>query len=217
MYQRFLDELLSCQFDLTSMVSCFSVAVQAQFPSNRFSSRKSSSSSSAGGRTASEARSSFSSRGGSQRSAFQRRTGSSQFSSQSSRAGGSSFGSTVSSSASTASNSGSGRSTFGSNRRLTTNSRASGSRSSFPQTGGSASRSGSSKSLLKQEPTVNFNCPEPDGFFANSQQCDKYYQCTDGVAKEHLCPDGLLFHPERAYPCVYPVEASCGRSGLLRE
>ncbi|XP_043245062.1 protein obstructor-E-like isoform X2 [Amphibalanus amphitrite] len=201
--------MASCRLALIALC-CAAVAVQtqAQFSNNRFSSRRTSSSSSPGARTSAETRSSFNSRRGSQRS--------SQFSSQSSRAGGFSSGRTVSSSSSTSSNTGGfGRSTFGSNRRVTTNSRASGGRSSLGQTGGSASRS-SSNSLLKQEPTVNFNCPEPDGFFANNEQCDKYFQCTDGVAKEHLCPDGLLFHPERPYPCVYPVEASCPRSGRLQ-
>ncbi|XP_043245061.1 protein obstructor-E-like isoform X1 [Amphibalanus amphitrite] len=202
--------MASCRLALIALC-CAAVAVQtqAQFSNNRFSSRRTSSSSSPGARTSAETRSSFNSRRGSQRS--------SQFSSQSSRAGGFSSGRTVSSSSSTSSNTGGfGRSTFGSNRRVTTNSRASGGRSSLGQTGGSASRS-SSNSLLKQEPTVNFNCPEPDGFFANNEQCDKYFQCTDGVAKEHLCPDGLLFHPERPYPCVYPVEASCPRSGRLQD
>ncbi|KAF0287644.1 Protein obstructor-E [Amphibalanus amphitrite] len=202
--------MASCRLALIALC-CAAVAVQtqAQFSNNRFSSRRTSSSSSPGARTSAETRSSFNSRRGSQRS--------SQFSSQSSRAGGFSPGRTVSSSSSTSSNTGGfGRSTFGSNRRVTTNSRASGGRSSLGQTGGSAPRS-SSNSLLKQEPTVNFNCPEPDGFFANNEQCDKYFQCTDGVAKEHLCPDGLLFHPERTYPCVYPVEASCPRSGRLQD
>ncbi|XP_037079553.1 uncharacterized protein LOC119100577 [Pollicipes pollicipes] len=64
--------------------------------------------------------------------------------------------------------------------------------------------------VLTQSPTVNFNCPEPDGFFENSKQCDKYYECKEGVAKEQLCPDGLLFHPNRSYPCVYPTEVECG-------
>ena len=31
-------------------------------------------------------------------------------------------------------------------------------------------------------------CPEPNGFFADAYQCDKYYQCTDGKVKEKLCP-----------------------------
>ncbi|XP_037082537.1 protein obstructor-E-like [Pollicipes pollicipes] len=46
-------------------------------------------------------------------------------------------------------------------------------------------------------------------------RADKYYQCIDGVAQERTCQDGLLFHPERPYPCVYPQEVDClARSGI---
>ena len=62
-----------------------------------------------------------------------------------------------------------------------------------------------------------FSCPEPDGVFAHSGQCDKYYQCTDGVAEEKLCQDGLLFHPDRPYPCVYPQEVECLTRSAVRK
>ncbi|XP_037081997.1 protein obstructor-E-like [Pollicipes pollicipes] len=62
---------------------------------------------------------------------------------------------------------------------------------------------------------ANFNCLEPNGTYAHDNQCDKYYQCIDGVAQERTCQDGLLFHPERPYPCVYPQEVDClARSGI---
>lgn len=35
---------------------------------------------------------------------------------------------------------------------------------------------------------VSDECPEPNGFFADAYQCDKYYQCIDGKVKEKLCP-----------------------------
>ena len=40
---------------------------------------------------------------------------------------------------------------------------------------------------------ISEECPEPDGFFADAYQCDKYYQCVDGKVTEKLCPDGLVF------------------------
>jgi len=40
---------------------------------------------------------------------------------------------------------------------------------------------------------VSEECPEPNGFFADAYQCDKYYQCIDGKVKEKLCADGLVF------------------------
>jgi len=68
--------------------------------------------------------------------------------------------------------------------------------------------------VATQSPRVNFNCPEEDGFFANQQQCDKYFQCKEGVASEQLCPDGLLFKSNVTYPCVFPQEVEClTRSG----
>merc|ERR1712227_1081408 len=41
----------------------------------------------------------------------------------------------------------------------------------------------------------NFRCPEKDGYFPDPVQCDKYYDCYDGVAEEVLCPDGMVFNP----------------------
>ncbi|XP_013105730.2 protein obstructor-E isoform X2 [Stomoxys calcitrans] len=38
------------------------------------------------------------------------------------------------------------------------------------------------------------SCPEPNGRFADPEQCDAYIQCTEGVPEDKLCPDGLLFH-----------------------
>lgn len=30
------------------------------------------------------------------------------------------------------------------------------------------------------------DCPEPDGFFADADQCDKYYACNDGKVEGNL-------------------------------
>ncbi|GIZ02469.1 protein obstructor-E [Caerostris extrusa] len=54
-----------------------------------------------------------------------------------------------------------------------------------------------------QEPSPNqgrssgsgrFSCPEPYGYFADSVQCDKYYECRNGTSFESLCEDGLAFN-----------------------
>ena len=33
----------------------------------------------------------------------------------------------------------------------------------------------------------DFVCPEPYGFYANPDNCIKYYQCSDDVAQEIVC------------------------------
>merc|ERR1711997_1322555 len=49
----------------------------------------------------------------------------------------------------------------------------------------------------------NFICPEKDGLFEDTQQCDKYYDCFDGIPEDRLCPDGLVFDPfsRKREPC----------------
>ncbi|KAK2719892.1 protein obstructor-E-like [Artemia franciscana] len=59
----------------------------------------------------------------------------------------------------------------------------------------------------------SFTCPEPNGYFPDSKQCDKYYTCIDGVATEELCLDGLLFNDNAVWtrnPCDYPIDVDCG-------
>ncbi|XP_049807256.1 protein obstructor-E-like isoform X1 [Schistocerca nitens] len=60
------------------------------------------------------------------------------------------------------------------------------------------------------------SCPERNGRYPKSGQCDAYIQCEDGVPSEQLCPDGLLFNAKASifsYPCQYPPEVDCeGRS-----
>jgi len=54
-------------------------------------------------------------------------------------------------------------------------------------------------------------CPEPDGFFADADQCDKYWVCVDGVAKQKLCPDGLVFLEagSQIEKCEFPFAVDC--------
>ena len=60
----------------------------------------------------------------------------------------------------------------------------------------------------------NFRCPsdESTGYFADPDQCDKYWDCNRGVASEAYCEDGLAFS-ERARrssnPCVNHWETDC--------
>ncbi|XP_055906425.1 protein obstructor-E [Eupeodes corollae] len=57
------------------------------------------------------------------------------------------------------------------------------------------------------------NCPEPNGFFPDSEQCDKYYACTDGKFEARLCPDGMVFNdysPDQE-KCDLPYNIDCSK------
>ncbi|KAA0202817.1 Cuticle Protein CPAP3 [Hyalella azteca] len=58
------------------------------------------------------------------------------------------------------------------------------------------------------------SCPPEDvHYYADSQFCDRYSECREGVASEQQCPDGLLFDDtitDGRYPCTYPSEVNCG-------
>ncbi|XP_004518792.1 protein obstructor-E [Ceratitis capitata] len=64
-----------------------------------------------------------------------------------------------------------------------------------------------------------FQCPKADGEYPDDVQCDKYYQCEDGVAKEKLCPDGLVFDPLNRHinKCDQPFNVDCGDRTELQE
>ncbi len=65
----------------------------------------------------------------------------------------------------------------------------------------------------------DFRCPEKNGFFADLEQCDLYYECVDDLPEPKLCPDGLLF--EDGNPnhekCDYPFNVDCGAREFVRE
>uniref|UniRef100_A0A8D8Y101 Chitin-binding type-2 domain-containing protein n=1 Tax=Cacopsylla melanoneura TaxID=428564 RepID=A0A8D8Y101_9HEMI len=73
------------------------------------------------------------------------------------------------------------------------------------------------RSGLPGQLSSSVSCPERNIRYPNPQQCDAYVECREGVGKEELCPDGLLFNakaPFGSYPCQYPQEVDCeGRSG----
>merc|ERR1712071_509525 len=54
-------------------------------------------------------------------------------------------------------------------------------------------------------------CPEANGLFADSVQCDRYYECEDFVLTEKLCADGLVFSDETigSERCDYPFNVNC--------
>ena len=68
-----------------------------------------------------------------------------------------------------------------------------------------------------------FQCPiDEDGFFADPIQCDKYYECVNGVAYQLLCDDGLVYDISKggaghADPCDSPYVVDCTDRPELRE
>uniref|UniRef100_A0A6A7FTW4 Chondroitin proteoglycan-2-like n=1 Tax=Hirondellea gigas TaxID=1518452 RepID=A0A6A7FTW4_9CRUS len=58
------------------------------------------------------------------------------------------------------------------------------------------------------------SCPPEDTYYyPDSQYCDRYRQCREGVQTEEQCPDGLLYNDlveTGRYPCDYPAEVHCG-------
>lgn len=65
----------------------------------------------------------------------------------------------------------------------------------------------------------NFKCPPKDGQYEDQRQCDKYYDCNDGVPTEKLCPDGLVFDPliRKQNKCDQPFNVDCGDRTELRK
>ncbi|XP_022249549.1 protein obstructor-E-like [Limulus polyphemus] len=55
-------------------------------------------------------------------------------------------------------------------------------------------------------------CPEPDGYFPDTRQCDRYFICREGVISEGLCPDGLAFNDKTSYlspRCDFVLDVDC--------
>ena len=67
--------------------------------------------------------------------------------------------------------------------------------------------------------TGQFSCPKSDGTFEDARQCDKYYECYDGISEERLCPDGLVFDPfsNKREPCDHYFNVDCGDRLELRK
>ncbi|XP_031628366.1 protein obstructor-E isoform X2 [Contarinia nasturtii] len=59
---------------------------------------------------------------------------------------------------------------------------------------------------------TQFICPnDKSGQYKDAVQCDKYYECDDGVATERLCPDGLVFDEtiRLKNKCDQPFNVDC--------
>lgn len=60
---------------------------------------------------------------------------------------------------------------------------------------------------------AQFICPSKNGQYPDVEQCDKYWECSDGKAIEKLCPDGLVYDPTKTrsiHKCDYPFSVDCG-------
>ncbi|XP_021947670.1 protein obstructor-E [Folsomia candida] len=69
----------------------------------------------------------------------------------------------------------------------------------------------------KDAVSESITCPEEFGFFADAEQCDKYYTCENSVPTAKLCPDGLVFLEAGSSieKCEFPFAVDCsGRSVL---
>lgn len=68
-------------------------------------------------------------------------------------------------------------------------------------------------------PDAQFKCPAKDGQYEDDRQCDKFYECVDGVVTTKLCPDGLVFDPtiRKINKCDQPFNVDCGDRTELRK
>ncbi|GFN73863.1 chitin binding peritrophin-a [Plakobranchus ocellatus] len=61
-----------------------------------------------------------------------------------------------------------------------------------------------------------FQCPQPDGQFAYTPDCYKFYQCDGGVATITDCQPQLVFNDQRGY-CDWPANVpTCPRRNSLQ-
>merc|ERR1711910_186278 len=64
-----------------------------------------------------------------------------------------------------------------------------------------------------------FRCPETNGKFRDSEQCDLFYICRKGSASIEFCPEGLLFDDKipNHEKCVLPHNVDCGDRIYVQE
>lgn len=72
--------------------------------------------------------------------------------------------------------------------------------------------------LLPQR-AASTSCPDRNGRYPVTNQCDAYIECNNGVAEEKLCPEGLVYNPNAGfnYPCGYPIDVDCAGRPNLRK
>jgi hypothetical protein len=61
----------------------------------------------------------------------------------------------------------------------------------------------------------DFECPVPDGFFADPTNCSRFYHCAFGEAILQECPAGLYFNPI-AEACDFPENVDCSDRNRTR-
>eukprot|EP00095_Tigriopus_kingsejongensis_P001305 snap_masked-scaffold967_size75526-processed-gene-0.2 protein:Tk01305 transcript:snap_masked-scaffold967_size75526-processed-gene-0.2-mRNA-1 annotation:"hypothetical protein AaeL_AAEL009580" len=61
-------------------------------------------------------------------------------------------------------------------------------------------------SLAASVAAQDFECPQPEGSFPHPVQCDRYFQCSGGDPARRLCPDGLVFDPDKAGSAEDPCD-----------
>ncbi|GBN76218.1 hypothetical protein AVEN_7582-1 [Araneus ventricosus] len=73
--------------------------------------------------------------------------------------------------------------------------------------------------LCCQMAFAEFKCPNKSGYYADPEQCDLYYECRNGVPKEKLCKDGLVFNDKNPLyeRCDFPFVVQCGKRQYLRK
>ncbi|XP_017480134.1 PREDICTED: uncharacterized protein LOC108369524, partial [Rhagoletis zephyria] len=61
-------------------------------------------------------------------------------------------------------------------------------------------------------------CPEPNGFFPDLEQCDKYHACFEGKSTERLCADGMVFNDYSPLEekCDLPYNIDCSKRSKLQ-
>lgn len=77
-------------------------------------------------------------------------------------------------------------------------------------------------SLVVYGQTTDSDCPEKNGVFADSLQCDRYYECENFVLSEKLCADGLVFadlgvNSGIGGRCDFPFNVDCAGRPELRK
>lgn len=71
-----------------------------------------------------------------------------------------------------------------------------------------------------QKSAQKYTCPNDKyGQYRDSVQCDKYYECVDGISTEKICPDGLVFDESIRLKnkCDQPFNVDCEDRIELRE
>lgn len=69
------------------------------------------------------------------------------------------------------------------------------------------------KPIEQDDDLTTDQCPEPNGYFADAEQCDKYYSCQEGKITEKLCPDGMVFndYSSEYEKCDLPFNIDCSQ------